>query len=228
MDEWIIPSASITLAFMDGDIPNNPSDGANPGNGGPEKTPSGDPGVDRQELRHSPVSARVPERVGRGVLSNGVAVLDSPTEFIVDFFQGLSRPPLIVARVVMAPRNLASFQAALRENFDRYTKSFGAPPPLPPPPAQRPTIQEIYDTYRLPEELLSGGYANSVMITHSPSEFGFDFITGFFPTAAVSSRVYMSAPHIPRVISALTNAMKQFEQRYNVRLIGPNEGGEHK
>lgn len=214
---------------MDGDIPNNPSDGPSPGNHGPEQNPPGpggaDAGVDRQELRHSPVSARVPERIGRGVLSNGVAVLDSPTEFIVDFFQGLSRPPLIVARVVMAPRNLAAFQAALRENFDRFTKSFGAPTPLPPPPAQRPTIQEIYDTYRLPEELLSGGYANSVMITHSPSEFGFDFITGFFPTAAVSSRVYMAAPHIPRVIAALTNAMKQFEQRYQVRLMGPGPGG---
>jgi len=213
---------------MDGDIPKNPSDEINPGNGGPEKNPQGpggaDAGVDRQELRHSPVSARVPEKIGRGVLSNGVAVLDSPTEFIIDFFQGLSRPPLIVARVVMAPRNLASFQAALRENFDRYTKTFGPPPPLPPPPAQRPTIQEIYDTYRLPEELLSGGYSNSVMITHSPSEFGFDFITGFFPTAAVSSRVFMAAPHIPRVIAALNNAMKQFEQRYQTRLFGPGEG----
>ena len=72
--------------------------------------------------------------------------------------------------------------------------------------------------------MLSGGYANSVMITHSPSEFGFDFITGFFPTAAVSSRVYMSAPHIPRVIAALTNAMKTFEQRYQTRLSNPADG----
>jgi hypothetical protein len=211
---------------MDGDIPTNPSDSGNSGEGQGKNVPGpggSDQGVDRQELRHSPVSARVPERIGRGVLSNGVAVLDSPTEFIIDFFQGLSRPPLIVARVVMAPRNLASFHAALRENFDRYAKTFGAPPPLPPPPAQRPSIQEIYDTYRLPEELLSGGYSNSVMITHSPSEFGFDFITGFFPTAAVSSRVFMAAPHVPRVIAALNNAMKQFEQRYQIRLLGDEQ-----
>ena len=77
---------------MDGDNPKNPADDTNPGGGGPEKAPQGaDGGVDRQELRHAPVSARVPERVGRGVLSNGVAVLDSPNEFIIDFFQGLSR-----------------------------------------------------------------------------------------------------------------------------------------
>src|SRR5579862_9735695 len=115
---------------MDGDNPNNPADGSNP-QGNPENAPKGpggpESGVDRQEVRHAPVSARVPERIGRGVLSNGIAVLDSPTEFVIDFFQGLSRPPLIVARVVMAPRNMVSFLAALRDNFDRYTKTFGPP-----------------------------------------------------------------------------------------------------
>ena len=205
---------------MEGDDSKNPPQPPEESGGGNPGKPPGEGGAERQEARQVPLSARVPERVGRGVLSNGVAVLDSPTEFVIDFFQGLTRPPLIVARVVMAPRNLVSFMAALRENLDRYTKTFGQPPPLPPPPGNRPTLQEIYDTYRLPEELQSGAYANSVMITHSPSEFGFDFITGFFPTAAVSSRVYMSAPHIPRVMGALTNAVKQYEQRYQVR-IGP-------
>jgi hypothetical protein len=184
--------------------------------------------VDRQVLQHAPISARVPERVAKGVMSNGVAVLDSPTEFVIDFFQGLTRPPLIVARVVLAPRTMANFHAALRENLDRYVKTFGPPPPLPPPPAQRPTIQEIYENYRLPEEVMSGAYANSVMITHSPSEFDFDFITGFYPTAAVSSRVFMSAPHVPRVLAALANALKQFEQRYRPRPPGSGAPGAEK
>ena len=138
------------------------------------------------------------------MLSNGVAVLDSPTEFVIDFFQGLSRPALIVGRVVMAPRTMANFYGALQENLGRFTQSFGPPPSLPKPPAQRPTLQEIYENYRLPEELLS----------HSPSEFHFDFITGFYPTAAVSTRVFMAAAHIPRVVAALGNALKTFEQRH--------------
>src|ERR1039458_779258 len=55
---------------------------------------------------------------------------------------------------------------------------YGPPTPV---PDRRPTIQEIYENFRLPEELLSGSYANSVLIGHSPTEFFFDFITGFYP-----------------------------------------------
>jgi hypothetical protein len=44
----------------------------------------------------------------------------------------------------------------------------------------------------LPDEELSGSYANGVMIGHTPSEFKFDFLTNLFPTSAVSARVFLS------------------------------------
>jgi hypothetical protein len=172
-------------------------------------------GAYSQQISHSPVSTRVPERVARGVLTTGVIVLDSPNEFVLDFLQALSRPPQIVARVVLPPQVMYSFVSSLRENLGTFTQRFGPPAPLPKPVQQnRPTIQELYEHFKLPEDLLSGTYANSVLIGHSPSEFLFDFITGFYPTAAVSSRVYLSAQQAPRVLETLSAALVTYQKRF--------------
>ena len=98
---------------------------------------------------------------------------------------------------------------------DNYSQRFGAPPELPKPtPPPRPqTAQEIYDELKLPDEQLSGAYANGVMIGHTPSEFKLDFLTNLFPHTAVSARVFMSAPQIPRLIDSLSNTYSQFQQR---------------
>ena len=195
----------------------------NPGGGGGQQPPPGDPnkgggggggGTFSQEVRHAPVSARVPERVARGVMSTGVLVLDSPNEFVLDFMQGLTRPFQVAARVVLTPTVMEQFVHALRENITKYEQRFGPPPTMPKPPTdRRPTLQEIYEDFKLSEELLSGTYANAVMVGHSPSEFFFDFITNFFPTSAVSCRVFMSAAQIPRTIEAMGTALQRFQAR---------------
>ena len=187
-----------------------PPHGASPQGGGAPLQ-----GAYSQQISHSPVSARVPERVARGVLTTGVIVLDSPNEFVLDFLQALSRPPQVVARVVLPPQVMFSFVNSLRDNLGKFTERFGAPQPLPKPPQQnRPTIQELYEHFKLPEDMLSGTYANSVLIGHSPSEFLFDFITGFYPTAAVSSRVYLSAQQAPRVLETLSASLVTFQRRF--------------
>lgn len=76
------------------------------------------------------------------------------------------------------------------------------------PARSAPSIQDVYDQLRLPEELLSGAYASAVMITHSPAEFFFDFITTFFPTAAVSVRVFMSASQVPGLLDTLNTSLQ--------------------
>ena len=78
-----------------------------------------------------------------------------------------------------------------------------------------PTLAEIYENVKLPDELLSGSPANSVMIGHSASEFYFDFITSFYPTAAVSARVFVAAQQMPRVIHTLSTAYGQYQRRIN-------------
>ena len=60
---------------------------------------------------------------------------------------------------------------------------------------------------------MSGCYANAVMIAHTPSEFCFDFITNFYPRSAVSSRVYLSAPQVPRFLETLTRSFQQYQQK---------------
>lgn len=184
--------------------------------------PSGDPGLYSQQVQHTPVSARLPERVAPGVFCTGVIVVEGAEEFVLDFVQGLHRPPRVGARVVMTPNVAAQFVAALRENLQRYEQAFGPPKPLPQPPLERrPSVQEIYQDLRLPDEILSGVYANTVMIGHSPSEFFFDFITRFFPTAAVSARVYMAASQVPKMLAAIASSVQNRINRGSDPRRGP-------
>jgi hypothetical protein len=175
----------------------------------------GDDNIVTQKFQHQPVGARVPERISRGVLSTGQLILDTPKEFVIDFLHALTRPPQVVARVVMAPATMGELINALRDNIGKYTANFGPIAPLPQPPnPPRPSIQEIYEQFKLPEELYSGQYANSVLIGHSAAEFCFDFITGFYPHAAVSARVFVSAPHAPRMLDAFSAAFSNFKKRH--------------
>ena len=84
-----------------------------------------------------------------------------------------------------------------------------------PPNPRRPTLAEVYEHFRIPDEMLSGSYANSVLVGHSATEFFMDFITGFYPTSAVSARVFMAAPQVPRFITALTASLDQHGRRFN-------------
>lgn len=93
----------------------------------------------------------------------------------------------------------------MEQNVEKFEDRFGKIPELPKPPkpepgAPRPSIEEVYDDLKLPDERLSGDYANAVMISHSASEFCFDFIANFFPRSAVSQRVFVSAPQVPRMV----------------------------
>jgi len=172
-------------------------------------------GPEFQQFTHNPVAARVPEKVARGVYSTGQLILDSPKEFVIDFIQSLTRPHQVVGRVVVTPATMEEFAAAFAKNLENYASSFGPPPTLPTPSNERrPTIQEIYDNLKLPDDILGGTYANTVLIGHSQTEFFFDFITGFFPTSAVTSRVYIPAPQAPRFLNSVKASLQQYQTRY--------------
>lgn len=175
-----------------------------------------------------PFSARVPEKVARGVYSPTQVVIDGPREFVIDFMQGLTRPYQVVARVIMPPATFNEFINALQLNLDHYVKNFGNPPPLPMPPNQpKLTPQEIYDHFKLPDELLSGSYSNQVLIGHSPTEFVFDFVTGFYPTPAVSSRVYVPAAVVPRLITILRGSAEQAKKKLDQQPPKQSEPNEN-
>lgn len=161
------------------------------------------------------MSARVPEGVGGGTFSTGVLVMTGNTEFVLDFVQNLGQPAQIASRVVMPHSTMPQFIQALKTNLEMYTKRFGTPPELPPPnPNQKkPTLQEIYDDLKIADEILPGSYANGVMIGHAASEFKFDFLANMMPTPAVSARIYLAAPHVPRLLQSLTKTYDEFQKR---------------
>ena len=186
---------------------------------------SGDAGSHSEQVRVQHVSARVPEQVSRGAFSTGAIVMTGGTEFIVDFIMNLGTPASVATRVVMPHATMPQFIEALKKNLEIYKQRFGDPPSLPQgkQPAKQPTAQEIYDDLKLPDEMLSGAYANGVMIGHTPSEFKFDFLTNLFPNSAVSARVFLSAPQVPRLLNSLQSTYKQFQQRVQKQRGAPGQ-----
>jgi hypothetical protein len=195
----------------EGDGPKLPGEGA-PGG---EQSQPGDSGQINQRIQHSPVTARVPDRVARGVFSTGVIVIDGPYEFVLDFVMGLVQPRQVVARVILTPVVMEQFVAVIRDNVAKFEARFGKISELPKPqiPQRQPTIQEIYDDLKMSDEVHVGAYANAVLMSHGASEFTFDFITRFFPNAAVSARVFLAAPQVPKLLESLTVSMNRYRQR---------------
>jgi len=172
------------------------------------ESPQGQP----QQPTH--FSARVPEKV-RGVYCTGQVIHDSPKEFVIDFLQGLNRPFAVVARVVMTPQTMNEFIATFAENLRNYEKQFGPPhaPPMP-PQDRKPTIEEIYENFKIGDDIHSGTYANNVIIGHAATEFLFDFLTAFYPTPAVGARVILPAGQAPKLLNTLKGSLQQYQQRY--------------
>lgn len=198
---------------------NDGSDQMYPDNSQEPQNLGGDSGqgadVFGQQIRHRQLSARVPDAVGRGAFSTGAVVLTGASEFVVDFLVRMARPYQIAARVVLPHASMVQLIRALQDNLGKYENRFGQIPPMPraDPKVKRPSIQEIYDDLKLPDESLSGVYANACIIGHSPAEFVLDFVTNFFPRSAVSARIYLSARQAPQLLKSLQHAAQQLDQR---------------
>jgi hypothetical protein len=132
--------------------------------------------------------------------------------FVLDFLQQIGVPSHLVRRVVLPHAVVPRFIQALEQNLANFEQKFGPPTKLPRPatPAQRPSIEEIYDNIKVNDEELPGHFAEGVMIRHSAAEFCFDFVTQFFPNAAVSSRIFLAAPHVPPLLEALKGNYRRF------------------
>ncbi len=167
-----------------------------------------------EQVQSTPVTARVPDHVSQGVFSTGVIIMTGNTEFVLDFLQCIGKPRQVAARVVMPHATLPQMIDALTRNIELYKQRFGdLHEPARPPQQNSPSVQDIYDELKLPDAVLSGAYANGVMITHGPTEFGFDFLTNFFPHSAVSCRVFLAAGQAPRLLESLQGTFQQFQTR---------------
>ena len=68
----------------------------------------------------------------------------------------------------------------------------------------------------LPEEIADGEYANLAIITHSNQEFVVDFVrlAPGVPKAKVKSRIILTPQHAKRLMGALMENVRKFEQMH--------------
>lgn len=64
------------------------------------------------------------------------------------------------------------------------------------------------------DETLKGAYANNMMVAHSKEEFVLDFIHLFPPQGLLVSRVITSPGHMKRIIFALQDNLKKYEEKF--------------
>ncbi|MBK9566677.1 MAG: DUF3467 domain-containing protein [Saprospiraceae bacterium] len=86
-------------------------------------------------------------------------------------------------------------------------------------------IQENQINIELSEEVAEGTYSNLAIISHSHSEFIVDFIrlVPNVPKAKVKSRIILTPQHAKRLMKALMDNVKRYENQYG-NIEDPDAG----
>jgi hypothetical protein len=180
----------------------------------PPQPPKGPEHV-TQQVQYSQISARVPERLNRGVFATHALVLTGNQELVCDFLLRMVPPFLLAARVVVPYSALGPLVRAVSENLENYRGRFGTPPAPPPPPPNvpPPNIVDVYDQLKITDDVAVGSYANTLMISHTATEFCLDFILDVFPRPVVTQRVYLAAGQVPPFLNTLKRTFDGLQQR---------------
>lgn len=64
------------------------------------------------------------------------------------------------------------------------------------------------------DDILKGAYANVLQIAHTKEEVVFDFLNVLPPQGQMVSRVIMSPGHAKRMLAALQDNLKRYEQQF--------------
>lgn len=69
---------------------------------------------------------------------------------------------------------------------------------------------------KISDDILKGAYANAMQVAHSREEFILDFLnlSPHMGAGVVSSRIIMSPGHLKRVIAALSDNLKKYEDKF--------------
>lgn len=74
------------------------------------------------------------------------------------------------------------------------------------------------------DEMSRGRFSNSMLITHSPEEFIIDWLLNSPNGTHLVSRIIVTPGHAKRIISALHDNIKKYEQKFGtVKAIEPGE-----
>lgn len=64
------------------------------------------------------------------------------------------------------------------------------------------------------DEDLKGKYSNTVQMMHTKEEFVVDFLNIFPPSGTLNSRVILSPSHFKRMIAAMSDNLKKYEDKF--------------
>ncbi len=80
-------------------------------------------------------------------------------------------------------------------------------------PPEKPQLQ-----IQLPPEVQNGAYVNLTLVNHTETEFVFDFIfvQPLEPRATVRARIISSPKHAKRLLNALSDNVRRYEERWGV------------
>jgi hypothetical protein len=72
------------------------------------------------------------------------------------------------------------------------------------------------------EEMSQGRYSNSMFIAHGPEEFIIDWLLNSPTGAHLVSRIIVTPGHVKRIISALKDNLKRYEEKFGeIELAEP-------
>ena len=83
---------------------------------------------------------------------------------------------------------------------------------------------EIQVTF--PEHLKGGAYSNSMTVTHTREEFVLDFMMVAPPAGSVVARIILSPGHAKRVVAALSENVRKYEEAHGAILSAKEPPGE--
>ena len=74
------------------------------------------------------------------------------------------------------------------------------------------------------DEQSRGRYSNNMIITHSPEEFIMDWLLNSPGGVHLVSRVIVSPGHLKRIVDALTDNLRKYEEKFGkIRTIEPKD-----
>lgn len=74
---------------------------------------------------------------------------------------------------------------------------------------------------KITDDQLKGAYANMMMVQHTQEEFILDFLNIVPPAGIVTARVVTSPGHLKRIIAALAENLKKYEQQFGAVKEAP-------
>jgi len=85
----------------------------------------------------------------------------------------------------------------------------------------KPPVQEVKLEIKLDDDVAQGVYSNMAVVNHSDAEFTIDFIfiQPQAPQAKVRSRIITSPRHVKRLIKALEENLRRYEQSFGTVTV---------